>query len=1014
MAVTYLSGGESPSASAWNSGVFSELERKIGLALDGKSPLIPDSGSGSLLQIFPALVGNRFLFTNGTRVYSAHLGGSNYSHQQYVDSAAAAVHVSFDDDLLIETVSGLSPSLDASLQAHTRNSYFLKENNVFAFPEKRYKYAVAELIYEGIGYETVTFPRTYDKYNFFRIHNLNPYPMSFRFEVAGGYETFNVPAMGCRAVRRTSVDSGYLGDWNYLWKARSGDPRFFKCLLPENGGIIATALANNVVHPACVYEWAFVFSTLNGLGGAKWHFDPHVYNDVSDIYCPDYFPDPDDTTQPIGNFFHHKGIVEIGSTRYTFNGYQSITTDLPTLGITTLANDVLTVRPSGAATCYTSNLFNQYNQTRPTLAANVSVNLDNTNSSTDNLVMLKSEAVQLGFGDIVISRDTMLGVSNAPSNFSFHKDTLAEVLTLEHFGNAAYVATQQNTNATTITDRSLKITPFGPRILFTEAIDFGGSWWGSDEVTGVNSPLDDIYATFSGATLTRKGFVQFEGYGFPVRELQDIAIGSYYKNPAFLSPRKPRAYSRANQGHPNILNLQENTNGADFDLRGIAYDYEVTPFAMMAWLKVAAREDDLDFTVREWENPDSLWGGMPRVPLLREHYNAMAMLLNQVRRISPLFGARHASGLDYMNVKAYLPTLDTVATIPAPNFTGVLNGYCPLEMYCSFTKDGEEQKFFERIGVTIRTEADLPQDYHDARANIVNAREQVVEVTDTVTAAAHPNYTYRHEVTGVYTRATGEQAASISEVTDFRWVKIADVKSAVEALGWNFLFADTYSTHSIATQDLTPSMVYSLPGAVTANFTSTGPVYSVGYQNKFFGAFTYVDKTTHFIDDDEGEWKKRTTTPTVTETTASGVLQASQIGDPSGSTLFGGQVAIFVFQGQDEQVLIASGYRNTDLAGYTRYVMAQLYATSGLENASRVISIPVTWAAHVSEGVSVPTYAQAIAGQTGGANAPLEEVAKINSSTSLALTSGDTIYTFREGESIEIVPVVQVYLEAEA
>jgi hypothetical protein len=163
MAVSYVSRGNSPSASRWNSGVFAELERKIGLALDGKSPLIPDSGSGSLLQIFPSLVGNRFLFTNGARVYSAHLGGSNYSHQQYVDSAAAAVHVSFDEDLLIETVSGLSPSLDASLQAHTRNGYFLKENNVFAFPEKRYKYAVAELVYEGPGFETVTFPRTYDK-----------------------------------------------------------------------------------------------------------------------------------------------------------------------------------------------------------------------------------------------------------------------------------------------------------------------------------------------------------------------------------------------------------------------------------------------------------------------------------------------------------------------------------------------------------------------------------------------------------------------------------------------------------------------------------------------------------------------------------------------------------------------------------------------------------------------------------------------------------------------------------
>src|SRR5687767_11132347 len=117
MAVTYLSGNESPTAAKLNE-IFEELDRKIGLALDQKSFLVASNYAGA---ISPLLLGRFFIFTNGTRIYTNGLS-ANYDHAAITAEVAAMAEVSRDEDLGIMEVGG---SIPESLQAHTREGYYL-------------------------------------------------------------------------------------------------------------------------------------------------------------------------------------------------------------------------------------------------------------------------------------------------------------------------------------------------------------------------------------------------------------------------------------------------------------------------------------------------------------------------------------------------------------------------------------------------------------------------------------------------------------------------------------------------------------------------------------------------------------------------------------------------------------------------------------------------------------------------------------------------------------------------
>jgi hypothetical protein len=737
VAVDYLQDNDSPTADRWNL-LFAEVNRKMLAALGGKSPAM---FTGFLQADEDAILrGHIFYFGNGARPYTSF--GAIYDHSIFQNLAATAPEVSRDDVLRIITVSGLDGVLHNSLEAHTRSGYYLAGQNEH-FPEKIYKYAVAELVYEGSGFERVFFPRYYNKYNFFRIHNVNPYAMEFVFD---GGETYTISPYASRCVRRDSVTSGYNCEWEYLWPMEAGDPRFFLPMATQNGTSVGgsypinSMTASNVSNPSLIYYWFRQFAVFE-FGGSKWWADPHVYHDVSPYYCPTYYPDPNDTTKPFGDFFCHKGEIVAGDQTRTFNGFQTITSDIPELGIASINDETLTFNAQTHLTCVSTNLLCQWDASNPTMDAGDARTLDRPRCSS-NLVVYESVTGiadrQFGEGEREFSRQEMhiahsqFALTEKP--FALHRDTLATALSLNAWGSEDYAGSDQDTNVQTNTGRVLRLTPFGPRINFTQTVSLNGVAGGLF--------VDDIYAEVSGGSLIRKGYVQFAGFGWPIE--QDAGnIGrpqdSVSLNPAHLSPRWPRAYSayRIEDGsllHPNIINPVSAPDGADFDVSSVADNYQETDYAFMAPVTLAAPSDLLDTRWRLWENPDGLvTGAMIRVPLLREHYNAMAQVINAVRRVRTI---------THTAIRFVIPPLasgeePTVAGIPgATLFGGPFTGFpsvLPKEQYCAFQDGDGTHRAFTFLGVPIQ--------------------------------------------------AIG---------STYRWVKISDVKNAVEALGWPFEYRATF------------------------------------------------------------------------------------------------------------------------------------------------------------------------------------------------------------------------------
>ena len=197
---------------------------------------------------------------DGTRSFSSDAMPIPYDHQVFVNALAAVEadiaanpsHATWDDTNRIVTVPVIPNSAyaftnpaygslpcelgtramglcDHSLAAHTilhqgpRDAspvaYFVQEQG--AVPEKRYKFALAEIVVEGLT--TLDIPDSYDKYNCFRIHNLSMEPLTVTF---GSHYTVELEPYGCACVRRDSVTENYRQGFTYFFKFEKGDPRF--------------------------------------------------------------------------------------------------------------------------------------------------------------------------------------------------------------------------------------------------------------------------------------------------------------------------------------------------------------------------------------------------------------------------------------------------------------------------------------------------------------------------------------------------------------------------------------------------------------------------------------------------------------------------------------------------------------------------------------------------------------------------------------------------------------------
>lgn len=413
--VTYLVGGESPTAARMNA-LFAALDGKLSTMLGGKSFLLAQAGT------FPKkLCGKIFFFTSGTTLYAqrapGNLNGSGqpiaYNHAPFVQAMTdyagywdwrgyfPGMVDAVNKVMRIDELPSYFASLgfgyetgaygqyagclfDWSLEAHHWQfqetvggpyvKYYPQEyyqdgsdppsTAPLHAPEKRLAFALAEIVIEGPT--SVALPANYDKYNFFRIHNLNHASATVNF--ASGAATVTIPALSCVCVRRDGPVANYrTSPYTYFFQFEPGDYRFYwfmpSIFDPDNpnhekvaeGARASNSMqANNLTNPACLLDWVQFFCRDMTQAGAPnnwyagWVQDPSVQCDVYALNAGK-FGDPSNNATLLGDLLHHKGDILIKRTlhaspytvtwdKVTFNGYGTIVADFAAHQLTVAEN----------------------------------------------------------------------------------------------------------------------------------------------------------------------------------------------------------------------------------------------------------------------------------------------------------------------------------------------------------------------------------------------------------------------------------------------------------------------------------------------------------------------------------------------------------------------------------------------------------------------------------------------------------------------------------------------------
>ena len=185
MALDYITGGSQAVTAARLNELWAEVDTIAGKALDDKSMLLVlDHTDRNLVgQQFYSFTAS-FHTTSHYTTFRGAIGAgsgktmsvSTHSQGSY-DSAAAGATITSTDTTNYWAKTGDTLNLEKSLKAHTRvvgsDTLYLWEDRL-PHPEKRWRYAVADIIIGNHG-GSFTFDDTWNKFNFFRIHNLTQF-----------------------------------------------------------------------------------------------------------------------------------------------------------------------------------------------------------------------------------------------------------------------------------------------------------------------------------------------------------------------------------------------------------------------------------------------------------------------------------------------------------------------------------------------------------------------------------------------------------------------------------------------------------------------------------------------------------------------------------------------------------------------------------------------------------------------------------------------------------------------
>lgn len=605
MALTLIGDDQPITAALWNT-LFQELDTKVATVLDNKNLLFVGTPS-----VNNRLLGMPFFWVAGPRLRSSAYGGRQYDHAPFTEAALELAYTVFDAERHIASIDAQVPAsyrdrvdmanstlfFDRSLEAHTVQvdnvPHWIIERAYSPVyrPEKIHKYAQAEIIVEGL--DAVEIKAGWNKYNFFRIHNLNPHEIIVDF--ADGVHQVIIPRYQSRCVRRTTETTGYLEGYQYFHKFRTGDPRVFE--MPHSQDTPHGSMgANNVISPAIAYHWiAHLSSGILGTDAPRFFIDPHQLYDVADLYS-EHFPAIADNVL-IGDLLHHRGTLRsvkitgagaLTTEDFEFEGYAELKAKSATLhGISVTENDDGSLSLGATDSTIThdlwaigTNLLNTNGTLRPAVNLGFALSADSGNITADStaytadnqatgytienrlptidvldppgsanvapMIAADSEDLRLyrQFSEVddanaITLTDTVSIAYTTPGiesltgftshALSLHQTTVAQVKSLDLWGSSEHPG--QSTAYQTFENRNLTLTPFGLVLSFERTLPLARD---IPALKQISNPVTIDAVTESdvalvGSSLVYSEAITFNGYGWPTID-----------SPAFISPRKPR------------------------------------------------------------------------------------------------------------------------------------------------------------------------------------------------------------------------------------------------------------------------------------------------------------------------------------------------------------------------------------------------------------------------------------------------------------------------------------------
>ena len=815
MALTLIGSDQPISASKWNE-LFAELDRKARLVLNNKSIYLLPFASTAIA----GLVGCRFYFFRGNSTGHSNLGGGlDYDHTPFTEAADtiavtgwnlankivaldAPVPQSFLNRINLDGFT-LGRFFDRSLEAHTRrydwgdnprDTYWLFERHTLPNyrPEKIYRYAQAEIIIEGDGYRTLAMDTRWNKFNFFRFHNLTPHSITVTF---AGYHSLTVPRWESRCVRRDSVSAGYLDGWNYFNRFKAGDPRIFR--MPQGNATPSQSMgANNVVSPAIVYAFLDALSPIQG--GPRVYRDPQQVYDVSSLY-PNSFPAITDATL-LGDLLHHAGSlvdVKIDGTTVTkttiqFPGYGQLLGG-NVQGLTAaVVGDAVTIQTSdtsGASHDLWStgtNLLAQSGVPRAAVTIDAAVALENhAPTSGDVRPLVGSQSIEtrsfdllgavaddgtvpvIGSADATVTNAAAAwggATGNSPNTIALHSWTVGRLKALDAWGSADWPG--QDTSVAQFTNRRAVLGVFGLSLLFDQQIALSRLPQIDPDILANPQIIDlrDYPATLSGSDLTFHFAITFDGYGWPTKA-----------QPAFVGPRKarvvatmpaseleflegvltPQAAFEPVQRNPSVGNQPFGADGADFEIIPLKRAVKngettganvLTPLALTEATPFGGDEQPMDFEI--YLNPDPVVE-FERTGVSGYLVHRTAWLANQTterRMVRMNLLREHFNAIaNEINAatKASPLTIEMWDSRFTPNLVGPFGGpYCPANQFASFAPNSDDELFWMSLGVPIKTEADLPASWAKVQGTARTLLRIFVPFTTTTQLLATRGYVH--------------------------------------------------------------------------------------------------------------------------------------------------------------------------------------------------------------------------------------------------------------------------------